>query len=1072
MKSGAHTPSSTSNQPHLQAWREEVLTLTTRVVLVLALPAIGLDTIAAFSLEEPWRLLFDLSAFAALILAAFVRQLGFALRTGLLLGTAYVTGFVWLLVSGLVGTGRLYFLLLIPLAALLLGRRGTFLVWLVGLLTIALIYTAFLLEAVPLPLAIVDRMLSPLTLATSWLGQVLVSGVIGTIIILTINRFQQSLQAAEHSRNDLERLNNDLEQRVAERTAALRSSEEQYFSLVEHAGFAIASCDYEGKILLVNEPAAQYLNNHPDTFIGQTLHDIFASEQADDYLQQVRQVIDTGQPVIGEELFFRKDESRWLWISVHPLYDGKDRSRAVQIMAYDITERKQAEEALRESQHFVQQIAETIPGILYVYDMVLDRNVYSNNQITNILGYTAEDIQNMGEGFIATLLHPDDMETVFNNRFAHEHALNGDMQTLEYRMRHADGTWRWIFSREVVFTRTSEGRAQQILGVAYDITERKQAEEALRESQHFVQQIAETIPGVLYVYDLALGSNIYTNNQITNMLGYTAEELQAMGDKMLAKLTHPDDMDKVFNHVLSYEHAQSGDMRTLEYRIRHADGTWHWLFSREVAFTRTSEGRAQQILGVAYDITDRKHAEEQIQFQAQLLDATGQAVYATTPDGTIVYANRATETLYGWPVEDALGTSILDVTLVFDSHEQGYEIMQHLRTGQTWTGEFLAQRRDGTVFPAFVTTVPFYDESGALSHMIGVSADISRLKQTEYALQRRVRQLEVLREVMHHITSELEPGSLLEEMLKQAIELLDASSGQIVLYDSEQNDLEILACANMDFWLVGMRQPLTPHATGHVINTHQSLVIPDYQTWQDRLPQYDNSGAHALLLVPLLAGEQVLGILIIGHSDPTRSFGNDDVELLTLFAQQATVALQNAHLFAEAQRLATIDPLTGLLNRRSFAELAQRVFDQAARYEHPLSVIMLDIDHFKQVNDQFGHLAGDQVLREVASQCLNTLRTVDIVGRYGGEEIVMVLPETASQQAQQVAERLCRNLAATAIATNCGTARLTVSLGVASVAEIETLSLEQMIDRADRALYAAKRAGRNQWRIWEHDLVP
>jgi diguanylate cyclase (GGDEF)-like protein len=167
------------------------------------------------------------------------------------------------------------------------------------------------------------------------------------------------------------------------------------------------------------------------------------------------------------------------------------------------------------------------------------------------------------------------------------------------------------------------------------------------------------------------------------------------------------------------------------------------------------------------------------------------------------------------------------------------------------------------------------------------------------------------------------------------------------------------------------------------------------------------------------------------------------------------------------QYQASTDSLTGLHNRRSFGELAQRVYEQALRYDHPLSVLMLDIDHFKQVNDYFGHQAGDYVLRIVAYHCLATLRAVDVIGRYGGEEIAMILPETDSDQAYSVAERLRHTLAQAIIPTEQGTLQITVSLGVATAAPPDHLPLETLIDYADQALYQAKRAGRNRVIVWQ-----
>jgi diguanylate cyclase (GGDEF)-like protein len=360
-----------------------------------------------------------------------------------------------------------------------------------------------------------------------------------------------------------------------------------------------------------------------------------------------------------------------------------------------------------------------------------------------------------------------------------------------------------------------------------------------------------------------------------------------------------------------------------------------------------------------------------------------------------------------------------------------------------------------------VTYTPYQNEEDQVEGVVVSARDITELKQIEESLQRRLSQFDALRETMNRITSELELDRLLRAILERAISLLNASNGQVLQYNPERNDLLVLACTNMEPDFSGSYQPLTEHGTGMVVRRRQPMLIRDYQTWENRLTDYAGFGAHAILLVPLLAGEQVLGIVSIGHTHPEKNFDESDVEMLTLFAQQATIALKNARLFAEVQRLATTDSLTGLHNRRSFFDMAQRLYDYARRYSRPLAVIMLDVDHFKQINDSFGHAIGDQVLRSMADICLSTLRTVDVVGRYGGEEFVMLLPETDLADAGMVAERLQQQVIAEPVLTDRGALAITVSLGVSHIAAT-CHSLEQLIDRADQALYAAKQQGRNR----------
>lgn len=173
---------------------------------------------------------------------------------------------------------------------------------------------------------------------------------------------------------------------------------------------------------------------------------------------------------------------------------------------------------------------------------------------------------------------------------------------------------------------------------------------------------------------------------------------------------------------------------------------------------------------------------------------------------------------------------------------------------------------------------------------------------------------------------------------------------------------------------------------------------------------------------------------------------------------------ERKHMQTVLERLATSDPLTGLHNRRHALELARREFERALRYRHSLAALLLDLDHFKQVNDRLGHAAGDSVLIAVAGLIRSALREVDIVGRYGGEEFVVLMPETGPEGALAAAERIRQSVAGAPIQTEAGPAAVTLSLGVAGwpvEGRDPKLTLEALLQRADAALYAAKRAGRN-----------
>jgi diguanylate cyclase (GGDEF)-like protein len=218
-----------------------------------------------------------------------------------------------------------------------------------------------------------------------------------------------------------------------------------------------------------------------------------------------------------------------------------------------------------------------------------------------------------------------------------------------------------------------------------------------------------------------------------------------------------------------------------------------------------------------------------------------------------------------------------------------------------------------------------------------------------------------------------------------------------------------------------------------------------------------------VLAVPLRSSGAVVGVLAL--YDSPGGFDEADLRTIYSFASQATVAIDNVQLHDEARRQSLTDDLTGLSNSRDLTLTLGKEIERAARFERPMTVLMLDLDHFKDVNDAHGHARGDAVLVEVAQRLQQHVRDVDTLARYGGEEIVAVLPETDVEGAVQAAERLRATVADPLfLAAGQPPVSLTVSVGVA-VFPLNGTTADALMRAADTALYDAKRAGRNAWRL-------
>jgi diguanylate cyclase (GGDEF)-like protein len=241
-------------------------------------------------------------------------------------------------------------------------------------------------------------------------------------------------------------------------------------------------------------------------------------------------------------------------------------------------------------------------------------------------------------------------------------------------------------------------------------------------------------------------------------------------------------------------------------------------------------------------------------------------------------------------------------------------------------------------------------------------------------------------------------------------------------------------------------------ATQAAFPTH--CLVPEDQLPGDR--------AFALMLAPLFFREKNIGLAVFEASPGADEVVYDALPRLISSAVQGALLVQAiTERDRELERLATTDTLTGIANRRQFFILAELDIQRARRYKRAAAVMMLDLDHFKQVNDSYGHAIGDEVLHTVAERLKNALRQTDLLGRYGGEEFVVLLSETGPELARTVAERLRKSIADEPIVTSGPIIPLTVSIGVASL-DGDPADLSGLLNRADSAMYTAKNSGRNQ----------
>ncbi|MBI5822954.1 MAG: diguanylate cyclase [Chloroflexi bacterium] len=503
-----------------------------------------------------------------------------------------------------------------------------------------------------------------------------------------------------------------------------------------------------------------------------------------------------------------------------------------------------------------------------------------------------------------------------------------------------------------------------------------------------------------------------------------------------------------------------------EYEIEDLQGL-HRIVQSNGFSIETTQGTLGGV--IMRDVTQRRQTELEILATKHQLEATLNAVpdllFEIGLDGRYYNYHSPLVSLLAAPPESFLGKTVFEILppeaasvamdALREAHEKGFshgrQYELQLSQGRFWF-ELSISRKNANP-----------EEE---PRFIALSRDITDRKLLELA-ERDQRQLaEALRDTAMALNGTLKLDDVLDRIL--------ANIGKLVNYDTAMVSLIEGDSVRKIRYYNNPRENTSPRSIGdtqanllnipilkEIIKTKQAYLIPDIQA-DKRWKIVAIPGAqrvHSLICAPIEIQGNVAGIVNVISATPN-FFTPVHTERIMAFASQAAVAMENAQLFERAKRLSLTDPLTELFNMRYFLDFANLEFERVRRYARTLSVAMVDIDHFKNINDTHGHSIGDLVLREVADRIKRSVRAVDVVARYGGEEFVVLMPETGLEEACQVAERVRQIAADSPIEIKDIAISLTLSLGVAEINKTD--SLNELIKHADRALYKAKDNGRNR----------
>jgi diguanylate cyclase (GGDEF)-like protein/PAS domain S-box-containing protein len=663
------------------------------------------------------------------------------------------------------------------------------------------------------------------------------------------------------------------------------------------------------------------------------------------------------------------------------------------------------------------------PIPMWIYDLKTLTFLEVNDATLDQYGYTREEFL----GLTLKDIHPPEetarLQKVVKKTRPSLHYAG------EWRHRHKDGR---IIDVEINSHTLDFSGRKSVLVTAHDITKRKRAEDVLQESEAHYRALVEGTPVIVYSFSNKRGG-IYYSEHVTDILGYSSEQLCAK-PMLWRNSVHPDDLSSLDQRDLI---AVAGKTMRVEYRIQDARGSWHWFDDR--AFKYQNEDGEFIIEGRVLDITERKLADAALRESKEryhtLFNRMMDGIYRSTHDGRFVDVNPAMVRMFGYASREEMLAVDIKKELYFSASERGSHILD---TGQEETEVYRMRRKDGSEIWVEDRGYYVHDALGNVLYHEGMLRDVTERKQVQDALADSEAELRALFASMQDTVLVIDRDGVYRR-------IAPTNPGRFYIPPDEvvgKRLMDLFPAEQTEKFLALIRQ---------VLSTRQTQKIEYGITVNGQTPWFEAS------VSPMDEDCTIW----VARDVTKRKQAEDEL-------RHANKSLKSAHrelqqLFAHEQALARTDGLTGLYNRRYFFELAIREFNGTVRYQRPLTIILFDVDDFKQANDSFGHAMGDTILAQIAQAAAAQVRDVDVLARYGGDEFIILLPQTGAQQAFLIAERIRESVASTRVETDNSPFVVTLSIGVAEMVHFpQDQSVEDAIRRADQALYAAKQSGHNR----------
>ncbi len=645
-----------------------------------------------------------------------------------------------------------------------------------------------------------------------------------------------------------------------------------------------------------------------------------------------------------------------------------------------------------------------------------------------------------------------------------ERVFRGESGMLEFEILGDKGARRWLESHAVPL-RNAKDEIIAELSITRDITTQMQVRDTLRRSEASLANAQRIVHLGNWEWDI-IKNEVYGSAEVYRILGFPQDV--AFTYELFLKSVHPDDREFVDQSVKKalYEKVPYN----IQYRFVLTDGSERVIHAQgEVIYDAT--GRAVQMNGTVQDITEQVRIEEEIRILSRAVEQSPSVVIITDTKGNIEYANPKFTRLTGYTLPEAVGKNLRILKSGQTPPEEYKQLWKTIVSGGEWRGEFCNKKKNGEIYWEAASISPIKNSKGIITHFVAVKENITERKQMEKelksAMEERDRKIEEMRHLMEFsdlMRDERQEEALIKHMATVLKERFHPDFMTVLMVDKEKNTIVapvIDPPAPLDNFI--RRETVLDPSQCRVMRTGHGVVVKDI----NKEPvceclRYDmNEGGYACL--PLFTGGATVGTVLTIKKEKGYWNNEETSRLLSTYIGLASSALDNVRLISLTKQASITDALTGIYNRRFFVETLEKQMSFAKRHKEPLSLLIADLDYFKNLNDTYGHTAGDRALQQVSTILKDSIRTSDVLCRYGGEEFAIIMPKTGISGALEKAEKI-RQYAESArfdTMTPGKSVGITISIGVASFPENGT-EYDTLVDAADGALYKAKRNGRNR----------